>query len=147
LIPSLDAIYREVLPDLYARQRFFVSGIHPDWVIAGTVFTSGFISRNSAYAAHRDTGNLSLPLGLDVLGLIGQGDVAGGFLIYPRYRLAINLQHRDVLLFDQHELHGNSTILAGDPNRERISIIMYVRRSLIHFGSAAKECRKAQQHA
>jgi hypothetical protein len=76
--------------------------------------------------------------------LEGAGDYTGGFLIFPQWRIAVNMMRSDVLLFSSSDWHGNSPIFSEGPY-ERISIVCYYRLGMLECGTAQEELAKALQ--
>lgn len=140
-IRAVDAIFRETLPDRYAAQQAMVEKTHPDFVIKGTVFTTITVNRNWQTALHKDAGDL--PEGFGVMSVLQQSRYEGGYLVFPQYRVAVDMRHGDVLLADVHSWHGNVPII-GLPDYERISVVFYYRRKMIQCGSAEEELARAK---
>jgi hypothetical protein len=58
---------------------------------------------------------------LSAMTVLGSG-FTGGLLVFPRYRVAVEVRSRDLLIFDGHEHHGN-TPLSGTGTR--LSVVAY----------------------
>jgi hypothetical protein len=71
------------------------------------------------------------------------GNYRGGFFLLPQWRLAVNMQCGDVVLFNGTDWHANS-MFYGDGPYERLSVVAYFRWKMIHAGSALQELAKAQ---
>jgi hypothetical protein len=71
-----------------------------------------------------------------------RGTYTGGVLVFPRLRVAVDLQDRDLILMDAHEWHGN-TAIAGLPDAERISVVSYYRSAMATCGTPDQEHEKA----
>lgn len=53
----------------------------------------------------------------------------------------------DVVLFDPHEVHGNTPIAPlGKAPYERITAVHYYRKNMIYCGTAAQELELAKGH-
>jgi hypothetical protein len=64
------------------------------------------------------------------------GNYTGGYLIAPEYRVAVNVRPGDLLLINNHEvMHGNTPIVLGDDQAERISLVCYFREKMMELGS------------
>lgn len=143
LLRDMDALYRGALPEVHGRQMRFVSVTHPDFVIPRTAFTTATVNNTVAFPAHRDDGNLHL--GFSVMAVLRRGDFRGGLFVLPEYRLAVDLQDRDVALFESDAMHGN-TPFAGVPGTyERLSAVAYFRAGMIECGSAKDEYERANR--
>jgi hypothetical protein len=119
----------------YLNQRRLTSRTHPDCHIVGTAFTTGAINlwnegQDGRSRAHQDSGDL--PEGFGVICVIRTGHYQGGYLIFPAYRIAFDLHTTDVLLYDPHEMHGNSPIV-GDDGWQRLSTIWFYRERMRHY--------------
>lgn len=141
-IRAVDAVFARECPDRYAAQRAVIGRTHPDFVIHGTAFTTITVNRNWQTAVHKDAGDYRP--GFGVLSVLQAGRYTGGYLVFPRYRVAVDIRSRDVLLADVHEWHGNTPIV-GPPGRfERISCVFYYRENMHRCGSAAEELERAK---
>lgn len=143
LLRACADVYRDALPDAYGEQRRFVELTHPDFVIPHTPFTTATVNRNVRFHAHRDTGNLSV--GYSVMTVLARGEYTGGLLVFPRYRVAADVRHRDVILFESNALHGN-TALVSDNWFCRLSVVCYYRAKMLYCGSAEEENEFAKRH-
>lgn len=141
-IRAVNDVFAREVPERHAAQRAMIERTHPDFYIHGTVFTTITVNRNWQTAVHTDRGDL--PEGFGVMSVLQAGRYTGGHLIFPQYRVAVDIRSGDVLLADVHEWHGNSP-LRGVPGRyERISCVFYYRRKMIECGSAAEELERAK---
>lgn len=147
-LPALqDAsnLFARHAPEAYARQRAMVEQTHPDFVIPGTVFTTVTLNRNFRTAGHRDAGDL--PDGFGVMTYYRAGKFTGGRLVFPEYRAAVEMDTFDVILFDPHEVHGNTPIVPGRAGEyERVTCVQYYRKNMFFCGSAAHELELAKKH-
>lgn len=150
------------MPERYAAQMHEVERTSPDWVIGGTPFTTITVNNTYPTGIHTDKGDLDA--GFSTLGCIRRGDFTGGWLTFPQYGVAADMQNGDVLLMDAHEWHGNTPITCDhcgeslrkpghrctDPegregmnphlaSPERISIVSYFRTDMVECGTAAEE--------
>ena len=48
---------------------------------------------------------------------------SGGLLVFPRYRLAVDLGSKDVLPADNREVQGNTAVVATDPDWCRVWVV------------------------
>lgn len=87
-----------------------VRATHPSWLIAGTAFTAVTVNRDFRTAVHKDRGDLRA--GFGVLTALRAGTFSGCHLVFPAYRVAVDLRTRGVLLCNVHEWHGNSPLVA-----------------------------------
>jgi hypothetical protein len=124
-IQAVNAVFRCEAPERYAAQMAMVERTPRRFVIPGTAFTTVTVNRNWRTAVHVDAGDYRP--GFGVMSVLQGGQYEGGYLVFPRFGVAVDMRTRDVLLADVHEEHGNSPIV-GEPGKyERISTILYYR--------------------
>lgn len=116
LVPLFKRIaehFQEHVPDRFAVQMGYAGKTHDDWRIADTPFTTITVNNTYPTGVHTDAGDLHE--GFSTLAVLRKGDYSGGYLTFPEYRVAVNLQHGDLLLMDAHEWHGNTAMRLNDP--------------------------------
>jgi hypothetical protein len=116
LFPIFEQIadrFAEHVPERYAVQMGKVNATHPDWRIADTPFTTITVNNTYPTGVHTDAGDLAE--GFSTLAVLRRGAYEGGHLVFPEYRVAVDMQHGDVLLMDAHEWHGNVGLALFDP--------------------------------
>jgi hypothetical protein len=159
LWPLLYEIARnleENVPERYANQAKKARQTSPEWVIPGTPFTTVTVNNTYATSVHTDKGDLHE--GFSTLVVFREGNYKGGWLCLPAFKIAIDMQDRDLLLMDAHEFHGNTPFdpeparnangsLAEDPGFERVSIVSYFRTKMTECGTMAEEAERAQVYA
>jgi len=129
LAQHLNDIFRTYCPLHHMWQAEASSRIDPSYLLKGTVCTTATCNKNFATALHIDQGDL--PEGRGVLTMFTGGKFTGGELAYPQYRLAVRYRMLDVLITDNHQPHGNLTII-GDPKAYiRLALILYFRSGLL----------------
>ena len=138
-------------PDRWAAQMNEVRNTHPDWVIPDTPFTTVTVNNTYPTGVHQDAGDLDS--GISTLAVLRRGTFNGGVLVFPEYRVGVNMQDGDLLLMDAHEWHGNTDFdppvkrsmtgkLEEDPGFERISVVSYFRTKLTSCSSLDSENEK-----
>lgn len=151
LFQRIGQLMAEHVPERYAVQAREAQATAPEWVIPGTPFTTITINHTWATAVHTDKGDLHD--GFSTLVVFRKGEYKGGWLCFPEYRLAADLQDGDLILMDAHEWHGNTQFdpeperrpdgqLIGDPGYERVSVVSYFRTNMVKCGSARDEAEK-----
>ena len=154
LLQQVAQLYQATVPKRYAIQRQWIDeNVHSDFVIPETPFTTITVNNCVAAAYHQDKGDFKG--GIGILACVRRGDFQGSHLVLPTYRLAVELQDRDVLFFDPHAWHGNVPFHdqvgeEGAPDSggwERISLVMYARSKMEECGSALQEAERAKRHA
>jgi Oxygenase domain of the 2OGFeDO superfamily len=160
LLRAIAAVYRIEVPERYMVQAEYAQATDPFWVIPDTPFTTVTVNRNYSTGVHTDSGDLER--GFSNLTVLRRGDWTGGHLVFPRYRLAVEVGHCDTLLMDAHEWHGNTRIDPGrplpedfDPSwrsgdfwppewpEERLSVVAYYRTRMHTCGAPVDEERRA----
>jgi hypothetical protein len=142
-LQSLDRGFKELLPSRWSNQKKAAGKIDPKFVVPDTVFTTITVNKSFRTAAHRDAGDFAD--GLSNLLVVGSGDYTGGYLIFPEYRIAVNVRPGDLLLVSNHEIiHGNTEIKLTRPDAERISLVCYLRENMLDLGSFDYETTREQ---
>lgn len=147
---------REHVPERWERQMAAVQATHPDWIIPDTPFTTVTVNNTYETGVHKDAGDLDE--GFSTLAVLRRGEYRGGCLVFPEYRVAVDMQDGDLLLMDAHEWHGNTWLdprpkrnhngqLVEDPGYERISIVSYFRTKMVACEDADTEAGKAKVYA
>jgi hypothetical protein len=137
-----------------------------EWVVPGTPFSTVTVNNSYSTGVHTDRGDLEA--GFSNVSVMRRGNWHGGKLVFPEYRVAVDLKEGDLLLMDAHQWHGNTQMICdtcGDrmmPRRdgdqmlpgwhekcgsERISIVCYFRTNIVECGTAQEELVKAQAQA
>lgn len=152
-IRAIDKVFREEMPERYAAQKSIVEKSSRDFVIHGTAFSTITVNKSWRTACHKDAGDFKegfgvmsalwaeQPPGEEMTLRMGQS--WGNYLIFPKYRVAVNMTAGDVLLADVHEWHGNSPYLGIEGVQERISLVLYFREGIKYCGTAEEEQRRA----
>jgi hypothetical protein len=143
----------EHVPDRYHAQHGHTQKIDPAWVIPGTPFTTITVNNSYPTGTHTDSGDLDA--GFSTIACLRRGSYTGGRLVFPQYRLAVDMGHGDLILMDAHEWHGNTLMTCSCGTRmngycslcdsERISVVSYCRTKLVGCGTPEEERRKGEQ--
>lgn len=97
--------------------------------IGNTAFSTLTLNLNARTYVHTDSGDLEA--GFGVISVLSKGDYMGGYLIFPSYRVAVDLRSTDLLLADVHSPHGNGPIVGNGP-WSRLSCVCYFRERIQH---------------
>lgn len=141
-IQAVDRVFKQEMPDRHAAQMAKVAETSPDFVIHGTSFTTITVNKNWQTSVHVDAGDLGE--GFGVMTALRGGEFTGGYLVFPRYGLAVNLGTRCVLLANVHEYHGNTPIVGKPGTYRRVSCVLYYRSRMVECGSAAEELERVK---
>ncbi len=139
------------VPDRHAAQMARVAATRDEWVIPGTPFTTVTVNNTYPTGVHTDKGDLDE--GYSTIACLRRGEYTGGQLVFPAYRVAVDLKDGDLILMDAHQWHGNVPIrcACGTERRgacptcaaERISVVAYFRTKVEQCDSVAAEQAKA----
>jgi hypothetical protein len=157
LLKEMAAAFAEYVPGRYRAQLDYVERTHPDWMIPGTPYTTVTVNNTYATGVHKDAGDLAA--GFSCLAALRFGHYTGGRLVFPEYRMAVDMGHGDLILMDAHEWHGNTRITCPhgtseeavtdcpDCHGERVSVVAYYREAIAECGSGRDEQRRADRVA
>jgi hypothetical protein len=145
LIRAVNEVFRTEAPDRYAAQQAVMNRTHPYWRIPDTVFTTVTVNRNFQTAVHQDKGDLKSGFGVMTV-IEHRGQYDGGYLVFPKWRVAVDLRTTDVLLADVHEFHGNVLIDGTEGEYDRLSCIYYYRTAMCKCGDPMTELQKYQTY-
>ena len=115
-IPYFQAIaekYNELMPDQYASQM--ERAIKNDYHINGTPFSTITINRNFRTALHKDSGDFG---GWASLSVLEENKYHGGLFVMPKYKVAIDMRHGDLLVANVHEYHGNTELYETEEDKK-----------------------------
>lgn len=141
-IREVNEVFKNELPHRYKAQEAVVQASSSDFIISKTIFTTITVNKNWQTAVHKDVGDLKE--GFGVMSVLRGGKYKGGFLVFPKYRVAVDMRTRGVLLADVHSWHGNTPIVGIKGEFERISCVFYYREGIKDCGSAAQELDRAK---
>ena len=119
--------FKEYVPDRYAIQMKHVLASPPEFVITNTPFSTLTANRNFPTGVHKDRGDLES--GFSCLLCMRQGSYTGGHLVFPEWRVGVDMQDGDLMLMDAHQWHGN-TMLNLEEDGERLSLVHYYRTKI-----------------
>lgn len=142
-IEAIDGVFQSSLPERYEAQMAVIRQTKPDWIIRGTSFTTVTVNKNFRTACHKDKGDLSA--GFGVMSVLQAGSYAGGYLVFPRYRVAVDMRTGGVCLADVHEWHGNTEMIGVEGQWERVSVVCYYRARMIECGTPEEERLRASR--
>lgn len=146
LIQRAGDLFKLHVADRYKAQLDAAKKTHPAYIIKGTPFTTVTINNCVAGGYHTDAGDYGP--GFGVIAVLRRGNYKGCELVFPKYRCAVDLQDRDVILFDPHEVHGNVPFAdqEGEEGKdwERISMVFYFRAKMLECLSPEEELARAK---
>ena len=148
--------YKDLLPDKYNDQmnRARINDFH----IPKTPFSTITINRNFRTAVHKDSGDYG---GFACLSVLEENKYSGGYFVLPKFKVAIDIRHGDLLVCDVHQYHGNTELYETEEDKQyndenpqqtykdnldvgilglnnrftRLSFVCYLREDIIHCKS------------
>jgi hypothetical protein len=126
-LPFFTAVndgFRKYWPEAYSRQLLAAQQI-PDYIVPGTIFSTGTINGNVITRTHTDNGNAEGTISC----LTQFGNFKGGHVCIARFGVLIKSCPGDLLLADiRDEPHGNIEPIEGD---DRVACVWYLRGGLL----------------
>jgi hypothetical protein len=120
---KINDIYKDADAERFKRHQELTKKVNQDYVIPGTLFTSGIINKNNPLKYHYDSGNFTKVASAMIA---FKHDIQGGHLALPEYDVKFAIQDRSISLFDgQDLLHGVTPIIKKSPNALRFTMVFY----------------------
>ena len=116
--------YFSYCPDKWLLQYEKYKKSPQEFLIPDTNFSTLTINCDFRTACHRDRGDCKD--GLTCFTVKKIGEYSGGELCFPEYRIGINIEQGDLLLFNPHEAHCNNHIVGEG----RMSMVLYLREKM-----------------
>ena len=105
--------YAELMPDKYESQMARARA--NDFHIQGTPFSTITINRNFRTAVHKDSGDFG---GWACLSVLEENKYHGGLFVLPKFKLAVDMRHGDLLVCDVHQWHANTELYETEEDRK-----------------------------
>lgn len=137
LLEQAANFFQNHVQERFEIQKEYCNKTDPAWLIPNTVYTTLTLNRNFRTSAHKDAGDLEA--GFSNMFIISQGKWSGANLVLPNWRVAFKLDHLDLILFDAHEFHGNTSLVKISKDAVRCSVVCYYREKLVLCGSPKEE--------
>lgn len=141
VLQLLDAKFKELIPDRHAAQQTAHDMSNKDFTIPGCSFSTVTCNKTFRTAAHVDKSDYEK--GFGVMTCMRKGNYKGGYLIFPKFRVAVNMTTGCICLANVHHLHGNSPMIGIPGTYSRISLVCYFRERIGSCGSAEEERQRA----
>lgn len=161
-IEAIDKQFKNLIPDRHKVQLERAKR-KQNFQISDTAFSSVTINRNFRTALHQDAGDLKE--GYGNLTVVEYGKYQGGYTVFPRYGIGVDLRTGDFVAMDVHEWHCNTALYESEEDKKynkslpevfkhnpetgtqgsnekfsRISFVCYLREKLIDCNN--KETKK-----
>jgi hypothetical protein len=126
--------FESILPGIFKKMKMRRITTAPEAQISPSVpLSTVSINVNFATAYHQDRGDFKS--GFSTLTVVKLGEIEGGHLVFPEYKIAIKVDEGDLLLNQSHRLwHGNTPIVQGPNGGKRISFVTYLKHALERAG-------------
>lgn len=124
-IQKIDECFRNTIPLEYQIQRTHAR----EWgyCISDTAFSTVTVNLNFRTALHKDRGDFARGFGNLV---VCSENIRGGMLLFPRYKVAVELASGDFMAMDVHEWHCNSPITPLCEGGYRLAFVCYLREGM-----------------
>jgi hypothetical protein len=125
-IECINDCYRRYAPREYEVQLVEAEK-SPDFIIRNTCFSTVTVNYNFQTALHKDHGDFRN--GIGNLSVISEG-ISGGYILFPKFHVAVMLYTGDYIAMDVHEWHCNSQIQQTVKDGFRLSFVCYLREKM-----------------
>lgn len=120
---SVNDVYSDGNKERFERHTELTKKVNNNYVIPGTLFTSGIVNLNNPLKYHFDAGNFTEVCSAMIA---FKRDIGGGHLALPEYNVKLAIQDRTITLFDgQNLLHGVTPIKKLTPEAKRYTVVFY----------------------
>lgn len=145
MIEQISRAFSRYAEEKYLYQASVAAQVKKDWLIGNSIFSTVTINKNFRTALHRD--GLNLDNSFSAFNVLRAGNFLGGNLVFPRYRISIISDNRDLLFFMPQEPHGNTEMksINGKPF-ERISLVYYLRDKMRDCGTIEEELERGRRY-
>jgi len=114
-LEKLDQEFKELVPEAHKKQLTALKK-HSAYQIANTAFSTVTVNLNFRTALHKDAGDYKG--GFGNLTVIEYGKYQGGYTIFPRYRVGLDLRSGDFAAMNVHEWHTNTPMYETAADKE-----------------------------
>lgn len=126
---AIAAAHKKLAHAEYRKQAAAAGRVLPDFIIPGTPYSSLTCNYNWRTHTHTDSGDYSEGLGnLAIAG--SRGDWTGGYLGFPRFRVALAMAPGDFAVMRVHEYHCNTAIKRLSKAATRLTFVCYLRENM-----------------
>ncbi|RMD50742.1 hypothetical protein D6827_03420 [Candidatus Parcubacteria bacterium] len=131
----IAAAYRYTFPDVFKAQTEAVNKSIPDrWRLNNTIFTNGIINYCNVLPYHYDVGNFE---GACTCVLTLSHNIKGGYLVFPKLRVAFEPKDCSIAIFDGYYLlHGVTPFRKLSEDAYRITIVYYTMKEVSNLQRA-----------
>ena len=125
IVKEISDLYREQHPQCWDDTHNRIK--EPKFIINDSVFSTLTMNYNLRCKSQSDKGNAKGSYSA----ITTTGEYNGCKVIFPRYKMLVNLQPGDLLIFDPFEKHCNSES-SNNVIGDRMSIVFYVRSCFLN---------------
>lgn len=135
--PIIDAQYQKFFPEVHELHRETAKKVREQWMIPGSVFTSGIVNYNNPLQYHFDAGNFSQVCSAMIA---FRHKTQGGHLACPELGIAFEIADRSLILFDgQKLLHGVTPIKRLSEDAFRFTVVYYSLKQMWNCDTVQNE--------
>ena len=145
LLEHMSSVMQKYAFAKYQKTMQYISTIHNDYHIDNLPFTTTAVNLSVRAGYHRDKGDYKE--GIGSMAVLMKGTCINWKLVFPEYRVALDIGDRDIILFNPHLLHGTTEGYGmGEIYKDwnRISVVGYVRERLARCLSFEDELLRAK---
>jgi hypothetical protein len=142
MIRSAGDLFAEHMPEHYAAQLAPCTEAKQDYVIPSTPFMTVTINRDDLKAGFGVIAATWAAKVADQWKVVPENPADGGYLVFPKYRVAVKVRTQDLLLCDVHECHGVTQITGIPGEWARLSFVFYCRERIIACHSPDNEIKR-----
>jgi len=140
---SASELYAELVPEVWRVHKERVDNTIDDKQLICGVYTGGIVNKDSVLGGHIDTGNVRNTWNTQLT--IKKG-IEGGYLVLPELRIAFEVAHGSMALFEAQNLwHGVTPFAKTGKDSVRYSIVWYSLLSLKNCLDPAEELARIQR--
>jgi hypothetical protein len=129
-----DKLYKQLLPEQYKKNKNLLEKVgYKEYLYNDTLFSTITCNTDFRTALHQDANNFT---GTAVMSVIdpSENKFKGGELLFPKYKVKINMKDGDFIVFYNKEFHTNNKIIGGN----RHSFVFYIRENIYRMYNETK---------
>jgi hypothetical protein len=144
LFQKVAEVHQKYDPKGYEVSQSYQRRTNPAFTIPGTAYTTVTINKNFRTYAHLDANNLKDST--CAMALIREGNFTGGLVVFPEWRIAVQMDTADVVIFrNMKDFHGNTKIVGLSKDFQRCTLVHYFREKMVNCGTPAEELERAKR--
>ena len=113
LVQNTDKAFELAQPEAWMKQ-FMQASSHEN--LYDTSFTTITVNKNFRTAVHKDKGNVEGFLSSMIVA--SQGSYHGSYLLFPEYKIGVDIRDGDIIIFNPQLKHCNSVMYETDEDKK-----------------------------